>query len=69
MALIRLIGSLTLMNRISIGIMVSIFIVCVVLVIYYRIKFKRLDGLIGIIPPDGAAIEDDDDVDFGMTSQ
>ena len=41
---------MTLVNWISIGIAGMISVVCITLKIYYRIKIKKLDGVIGVIP-------------------
>jgi len=60
-------ANITFVNWISISVMLSILIICAILIIYYRKKVKRLDGLIGIISPDQENNENEDEVDLEIT--
>jgi len=54
------------MNIISISVAIIVIIACVVAIVAYRRKLKRLDGLHGIIPLDKEHVEQDDNINLGM---
>ena len=60
------VSNLTPMNFISISVAVVVIIACVVAIVAYRRKLKRLDGLHGIIPLDKEHVEQDENIDLGM---